>query len=268
MKVLKYIASVFVLAAVTLAALYFPSIYFQKYEYETVIEKMEQHSYEEPNNKANLWQISTMMKDILSYQYTTIYGHKIEKTEADIEIETGYLKIIQNIFQKYITSVEEGIEEETDRMGNDLIRSEWHDLFQSWMINWIEEKENWQIEEVRLYNLVDIFSGEFIHIQLYQIYLTMPELNNTLEICFSPDTQIFYTILISDYRYAFGKNIDEIPSESESDPSMLDPFELYPFELYIYYKKQGESEHLLEAYWKEMINVYTSEHTLFLNVSQ
>lgn len=49
---------------------------------------------------------------------------------------------------------------------------------------------------------------------------------------------------------------------------MLDPFELYPFELYIYYKKQGESEHLLEAYWKEMINVYTSEHTLFLNVSQ
>lgn len=263
MKVLKYIVSVFVLAAVTLAAFYFPSLYSQKYEYETVIEELEQYSYEKPDSKANLWQISTIMKDIASYQYTTIYRHKTEKTEADREIENGYLKIIQNIFQNYITSVEKGIEEETDKMGNHPVKSEWHDMFQNWIINWIKEKEDWQIEEVHLYNLMDVFSGEFIHIQLYNIYLTMPKLNNKLEICFSPDTQIFYTILIYDDRYIFEKNINEIPSESESDPSML-----YPFELYIYYKKQEESEHLLEAYWTEMIHVYTSEHTLFSNISQ
>ncbi len=136
-------------------------------------------------------------------------------------------------------------------MGNHPVKSEWHDMFQNWIINWIKEKEDWQIEEVHLYNLMDVFSGEFIHIQLYYIYLTMPKLNNTLEICFCPDTQIFYTILIYDDRYIFGKNINEIP-----------------FELYIYYKKQEESEHLLEAYWTEMIHVYTSEHTLFSNISQ
>ncbi len=246
MKVLKYIASVFVLAAATLAALYLPSIYFQKYEYETVIEEMEQHAYEGPNNKASLWQISQMLKDLPSYKKESIYKHKAE-TKAE-ELERGYLKIVRNIFEKYIKSVEEDMEYEGIIDEAELNTSELHNMLRDWMTDWMKEEEYWQVDEVWLYNLVDVFSGELIYIQLYDMYLTLSD-NIHMEICFSPDTQIFYTIFIIDYRYIFEKNTDEIF-----------------LELYIYYKKQVELNDILEDYWKQLLNIETSENTLFVGI--
>lgn len=256
MKILKYIASVFVLTAATLMALYFPSVYFEKYEYETVIEEMEQHSYEGLNSKANILQISKMMKDE-SYEKTVIYEHKIEKTEADREIEAGYIKIVQSIFEKYINCVEEGIKEGVDRIESELRRTEWHNMLQNWMLDWIKEKEDWEVDEVLLFNLANIFSGELIYTQLCNIFLTIPNQNTSMEIYFSPDTQVFYAIYIIDNRSPFEKKIEEIPAGE---------IEEMPFELYIYYKKQGEPDEILEQCLYNLTNSYMLENEFCINI--
>jgi len=248
MKVLKYIVSVFLLAAVTLAALYFPNFYFQKYQYETVIEEMEQHSYEEiGSSKANLWQVSKMLED-MSYKETSVYTHRSGKIEVDREIEMGYKKMVQKVFEKYMNLVEEDIKEEHGKGEQEIISegAPWN-VFQSWMKNWINEEKDWQVNEATLFDLADVFSGELINIQLYGISFEIPEQNISMDICFSPDTEIFYMIHVEDERFLFETETDELS-----------------WELYAYYKKQGESDSILEKFWNEMMNVQVFANELYI----
>lgn len=249
MKVLKYTASLLFLAAVTLAALYFPRLYFQKYQYETVIEEIEQPSYAEfGSSKANLWQVFKMLQDT-SYAETDIYAHKSAQTEADREIETGYIKMVQRVFKKYIKLVEEGIKEEYYEGEQRVISEETieNDILRGWMEDWIIGEKNWQVDKVTLLNLANIFSGELINIQLYVISFEIPNNDIHMDICFSPDTEIFYSIYVMDERYFFEKGMDE-----------------RPWNLYVYYKKNGEPEEILDKYWSELINTYAIGHELFV----
>lgn len=252
MKIVKYMISVLFLTAATLAALYFPRFYFQKYQYETVIEEMEQPSYAEfSSNRANVWQIAKMLSDE-SYIETNIYTQKElpEKTEADKELETKYIKMVQRVLKKYIEptkedtkDIKEGDYEEIPDIGMQ------NSIFQIWVEDWLKNEPEYQIYNVTLLNLASIFSGELINISLYIVSFEMPYQEVSMEICFSPDTEVFYAVHIRDERYYFMEDTD-----------------ILFWNLDDYYKKNNEPEDALEKYKNELLTINSFEHELFIGV--
>lgn len=235
MKILKYITSVVFLAAVTLAALYFPKMYFQNYQHNMVIEDMEQHSYDAlGGNQADSIQILDLLRNE-KYQNTRLYSKEEKKDE---EMEAVYQKMIRQVFQKYLNLVEGEISEETDKWGyteegkGEAIWNETYmSQFRSWIYTVLKEDEEWQINHVTVLYLTDISSLGFVTAELYAVSFEI-SYHGIVEILFNPDTEIFYGILILDDMYSFDESYDILYSElstyyrryEEPDSSIIDTY--------------------------------------------
>lgn len=246
MKVLKYISSIIFLAAVTFAALYLPGVYFQNYRYDMVIEDVEQHYYDElTSSKAEAWQVHQMIESN-NYTVTEVYTRHSANEEQNKKMDGTYMEMIEGVFRKYLddTKVHES-EAEAEHSGDITLKE--------YMEEWMKEEDIWQVEQVEILNLTDIFYSRIVNVQLYRMSLNIPDQNIFMNIWFHPDSNIFYRLALQDKRYLL-ENIDE---------------DSVRWELYRYYSKEdGYSISQEEEDWlSKLMEVITAPELLIVGIN-
>lgn len=238
MKRLKYFISIAVLAAVTFAVFCLPGIYFQNYRFGTVVEDMEQYSYDGlVSSNANAWQIYSMLNKG-NYTGTEVYSRISSDEEQNKKMDAIYTEMVQGVFQKYLKIEEnsEGVSVESEVSNEDYGSMKLSDYIREWLM----EKDEWQVENVQLFNLKNIFDSRVVNVSLYQMTLQLSSGEGFLNICFQPDAELFYEIYLTDERY---------PLEFIDEKSLMD-------ELYLYYHYSGEDGNTMsEKEWYQLQDI-------------
>lgn len=210
MKIRKYIISISILAAVTFAVLCLPGFYFRNYRFGMVIEDMEQYSYDGlVSSNANAWQIYSMLGNG-NYTSTEVYSRISSDEQQNEKMDAIYIEMVSGVFQKYLKMEEnlEGISQDKHVIGESEVEMSESINLSDYIKEWLVEKDEWQVVNVQLFNLKNIFDSRLVNVRLYLMTLQFFDGEVFMNIYFNPDYEFFYGLYLADWRYAW-ELIDE-----------------------------------------------------------